>query len=326
MSEVIEVKREKLKYERMLSKDLWQKLRNEEEAIEAVWEMKSGESGFLCSCDAHEYWTHKSRPEIRECKNCNKQHRVRSGTIFEHSKLPLLTWLRAIHFVVQDKRGISTLQLKRMLGLCSMATSWLMLMKIRKALVERDSQYKLSGTIELDGAYFVNDMKELKEKPYKTHSKGCVFVAIEQKKWVDSKGQEKMKAGFAKIMMDSFGHETRKGVESFVRQSIKPRSFIKTDGKFKHFPKVKTESKTISGDKEKMENHLPWVHKFISNAKRWVLGTHHGSISKKYLPFYLGEYTYRFNRRHDPNSLYNRALSACVLATPIRSPALTGNA
>ncbi|MCP3678987.1 MAG: transposase, partial [Gammaproteobacteria bacterium] len=67
--------------------------------------------------------------------------------------------------------------------------------------------------------------------------------------------------------------------------------------------------------KEILDDWLPWVHKFISNAKSWILGTHHG-VDAKYLAQYLSEYTYRFNSRHDPDSLLFRALGACVHATP----------
>ena len=325
--EVIKSNTEILKYKRVIVKDLWKQLESESDAVEALWSIKLGDAGFCCrSCKGTKYWKHSSRSEIRECSSCHRQHRVRAGTLFEHSKLSLLVWLRAIGYVMQDKRGVSALQLKRIMGLPSMATSWLMLMKIRKALVERDSIYKLSGTVELDGAYFVNDHKLKKEKPYRNHTKAAVFVAVEQKSWVDEAGRPKMRAGFAKVMLDPAGQETRSNLVKFVRQSIKPTSLVKTDGKHKNLPDVRTDSRAVSGDKRSVQAHLPWVHKFISNAKRWILGTHHGRISSKYLPYYLGEYTYRFNRRHDPKSLYARALSACILSAPIRAHALAGNA
>ena len=72
-----------------------------------------------------------------------------------------------------------------------------------------------------------------------------------------------------------------------------------------------------------MNEWLPWVHKFISNAKAFLIGTHHG-VEAKHLERYLAEYTYRFNRRHDPNGLFARAVTACSLATPITAQALLG--
>ena len=84
---------------------------------------------------------------------------------------------------------------------------------------------------------------------------------------------------------------------------------------------VDVDYRVVGTDKEILDHWLPWIHKFISNAKSWLIGTHHG-VESKYLAQYLAEYTYRFNRRHDPDSLFSRALAACVLATPTRSGTL----
>ncbi|MCB9025126.1 MAG: transposase [Bdellovibrionaceae bacterium] len=62
----------------------------------------------------------------------------------------------------------------------------------------------------------------------------------------------------------------------------------------------------------------------MSNAKTWILGTHHGLQSSKYLELYLAEYTYRFNRRHDPDGLFHRALKACSIAIPKTNYELSG--
>jgi transposase-like protein len=323
----MEIVQEKMRYERVLTKDIWNKLQDESKARSWLWEMKLGADGFKCrKCGHKEFWEHLSRAEVKECQSCGTQHRLRTGTIFENSKISILTWLRAIFFVTQDKRGVSAWQLKRFLGLKSMATSWLLLMKIRKAFLDRDATYKLKGIIELDGAYFAKDPILIAEKPYIQSTKRAVFVAVEQKRWVDENGKAKMKAGFAKVCIDQFGQETKEGAEKFVKQSIKPRSILKTDGKntYKKLNDVEVQHKALTGDEQTLREHLPWVHRFISNSKRWLLGTHHGRISHKYLPYYLAEYTYRFNRRHDPNSLFHRALSACIQSTPITQPALTG--
>jgi transposase-like protein len=322
----METVREIRRYEQVLTKDLWKKLVSEEEARRHVWKLKFGDAGFSCRrCQSSKYWEHHSKTELRTCKSCGTQHRVRAGTIFEHSKLPLLKWFEALYFVMQDKRGVSCLQLKRMLGLSSMGTAWLMLMKIRKALSDRDAHYQLDGVIELDGAYFVKD-PELVAKGYEVlNKKKAVFVAVEQKQWTDDKGRTKSRAGFAKVYMDENLTETKESAEKFIKQSIKLKATLKTDGKIKTLSR-KSDAKALSGDRKLTEEHLPWVHKFISNAKTWILGTHHGRIESKYLRYYLAEYTYRFNRRHDPNSLFYRALSACVLSAPLRAHALTGNA
>jgi len=89
-------------YRRMKSVDIFKEIDTEEKAREWVWRCRFSGKTFVCPhCENESYWQHKRRPEIRQCDVCFKQIRVRVGTIFEHSKLPLLTWIRAIGFVMQ---------------------------------------------------------------------------------------------------------------------------------------------------------------------------------------------------------------------------------
>jgi len=297
-------------------------INSEASARQFAWKMKLGEAGFACVCGESRYWQHEARAEIKQCSGCGKQHRLRAGTIFENSKIPILTWLRAIHFVMLDKRGISALQLQRHLSLGSYQTAWSMLLRIRRSLGLRDDQYQLSGKIEFDGAYFVNDPERLAQKHFSGNKKGAVLIAVEQKEWVDAKGNKKSKAGFAKVLITQSTKETKKEAEKFISKAIKPDSTIVTDGRFKDIRNYQTNSKAVSGNPQAVQEHLPWVHNFISNSKRWLMGTHHGRSSSKYLQHYLAEYTFRFNRRHDPDSLFSRALAACCEAKPLTLHAL----
>lgn len=212
---------------------------------------------------------------------------------------------------MQGTRGISALELQRILKMKSYGTTWTMLHKIREALRQRDLQYKLSKYIELDGATF--GKKE-------TGNQIDVLVAIESKDWIDAKGRPKSRAGFAKVMI---GAETKENAQSFVKTAMTAGAMVNTDGSpsLINLKGVDVDYRVVGTDKEVLDHWLPWVHKFISNAKSWLIGTHHG-VESKYLAQYLAEYTYRFNRRHDPDSLFSRALAACVLATPTRSGTL----
>lgn len=92
---------------------------------------------------------------------------------------------------------------------------------------------------------------------------------------------------------------------------------------FREFENVDADWRQMNGDHDELNRWLPWVHRIISNAKAWIIGTHHG-VEAKYLKEYLAEFTYRFNRRHDPNSLFSRAFTACSVAIPVTIPALLG--
>lgn len=109
------------------------------------------------------------------------------------------------------------------------------------------------------------------------------------------------------------------GRQKFISKSIKPGAVINTDASlaFVHAAVhgVDLDYREMDSKQDKINDWLPWVHRFISNAKTWIIGTHHG-VRSQYLDLYLAEYTYRFNRRHDPDSLFHRAFSAMSQADP----------
>ncbi len=192
-------------------------------------------------------------------------------------------------------------------------TAWRILHKVREALRQRDEIYKVGNIIELDGGVFGKR---------ETGNQTDVLVAIETKEWIDKKGRIKSKAGFAKVVVAS---ETKEEVQEFVNKEIEKNSTLHTDrgSAIIHVTGVEVEHLAVTGNKELLDHWLPWVHKFISNAKSWIVGTHHG-VESKYLAPYLSEYTFRFNRRHDPDSMFFRALGACVYASPKTSQVLFG--
>ena len=174
---------------------------------------------------------------------------------------------------------------------------------LRSCLQRRDELYKLKELIELDGAVFGKRH---------TGNQSTVLVAIEAKNWVDERGRAKSKAGFVKVSVSA---EQKEKVQSFVDRNRTLGSMVNTDGEkaILDIKNVDHDYQVVSGDKTIIDCWLPWVHKFISNVKSWVLGTHHG-VSSKYLGLYLAEYAYRFNRRHAPDTLFHRALVACTLS------------
>jgi len=303
-----------MRYERMKFCKILSELDSEEKARVWIWLAKFDGKEFICpKCRNENYYQHHKNPEVRECKKCHFEVRLRADTIFQKSKTPLLIWLKAICFVTQGKRGISALELQADLGMKSYGTTWILLHKIREALRQRDEKYRLKNIIELDGAVFGRRQ---------TGNQTEVLVAVETKDWIDQKGRKKLKAGFAKIVV---AKETKKEAQRFVDKAIEKNSMVNTDGSpsLIHLENVDIDYQVVGSNQETLDHWLPWVHKFISNAKSWIVGTHHG-VEAKYLNQYLAEYTFRFNRRHDPDSLFFRALGACVHAKPITSQVLCG--
>src|SRR5574341_583581 len=89
--------------------------------------------------------------EILRCKACKKEFSVITGTIFEDSHIPLETWIRASILLSSSKKGISSHQISRMLGI-TQKSAWFMMHRIRFAFKDKLSK-KLKGTIEADETY-----------------------------------------------------------------------------------------------------------------------------------------------------------------------------
>lgn len=291
-----------MKYSKFEGMSFFASFRTEKKARDFAWRTKFDGRRFVCpACEHKRFWEFDCEPEIRKCRKCGRHVRLRVGTMFENSKISMLTWLRAIYFVMSSKRGISALELQRRLQIRQYVTALKILKTIRHALMERDSRYTLKDTIELTGTTFCSNASTAKK----------VIVAIETKQWVDDRGRRKTKAGFAKVLIED--EITTEIATEFVAETILPGAKISTTADYP-LPEVRGVKPRRFKSAEERFDGLPWVHRFISNAKVWIAGTHHG-VDQKFLHLYLAEFAFRFNRRHDPDSLFHRALYAMMLTT-----------
>ena len=108
--------------------------------------------GFVCpECGCKEAYYLTTR-KAYQCRHCRHQTSVTSGTVMHRTHLPLTIWFWAIYLCATDKRGISAKGLARQLEL-SYETAWYLLVRIRKAMSDRDKNYFLNGVIEMDETY-----------------------------------------------------------------------------------------------------------------------------------------------------------------------------
>ena len=257
--------------------------------------------GFRCpKCEHDQYYVINSRRlKLFECKQCGHQDTVTAGTILENTRTQLRKWFLAIYLAAQDKRGVSALLIAKEVEV-AYSTAWLMLQKIRHGMTERDSLYALDGIVEMDDTYF--------GAPAKGGKRG--------------RGTEKTKVVVG-ISLNSLGHplfakmkvvENLKGetLLDFARNFITQGTNIVSDGLNSY--RVFTSSDFIHNpllfDTQKHPTHLQWLHTIISNAKTFINGTYHG-LDSKYLPVYLNEFCYRFNRRKFTGEIFNRLLHCC---------------
>jgi len=132
--------------------------------------------GFHCPRCGHTkaYFT-KTR-KVFQCISCRHQTSVTAHTIFHRTHVPLKKWFWAIFLVGTDKRGCSAKRLEKLIGV-HYETAWLMIHKIRKAMKDRDSFYKLNHFIEMDDSYFGGSASGKRGRG--ATNKSTVVVAVE---------------------------------------------------------------------------------------------------------------------------------------------------
>lgn len=264
---------------------------------------KRWNNGFTCpKCNHREYYYIKTR-KLYECKHCHHQTSITAGTILHKSKLTLTTWFWAIYLVSHDKRGKSALSLSQVLNL-NYRTALRLLRKIREAMKERDSSYMLSDIVEMDDAYFGAPRKG---KDGRGTNKAKAVIAL-------SKNRQNHPV-FLRI--EVINQVSIKEIQRVTQKYVEPGSKIISDGhiSYKSLAELGYSHESKAYYKEDKDEFLKMLHVIIGNVKAYIQGTYHG-LGQKYLQSYFDEYCFRFNRRSNPNELFDRLLNACALAIP----------
>jgi transposase-like protein len=115
----------------------------------ARWSDGVVKSPFVEGGEAYRITT---RPGLYKCKETRQNFSVRQGTIFEESRLPLHKWFFAIFILHSLKKGISSVQIAKTIGV-TQKTAWFMLHRIRYAVEHQDFMRPLDGVVEIDEHY-----------------------------------------------------------------------------------------------------------------------------------------------------------------------------
>jgi len=211
-------------------------------------------------------------------------------------------------FVTNQKLGGSALGLQRILGLGSYQTAWSWLHKMRCAMV-RPGRERLTGCVEVDETYVGGHEEGVSGR--KTKTKSIVVIAAEEN------GR-----GIGRIRLQRIPDVSAASLIPFVQEAVQPGSVVHTDGWGGYNDlgaKGYTHKVTNINRSEQLAHELmPRVHRVAALIKRWVLGTHQGSVSAKHLDYYLDEFTFRFNRRHSRarGLLFYRLLQQALQVEP----------
>jgi transposase-like protein len=272
-------------------------------------------SGFRCPrCSLADAWLTKRG--LLHCRNCDRQVSITAGTIFHGTRSSLRLWLQAMWWVTAQKNGASALGLQRILGLGSYETAWTWLHKLRRAMV-RPGRDQLSGEVEIDET-FIGGVEEGGGRRH-VGKKALVVIAAE------IRGR-----ATGRIRLQVVRDSSAASLLPFVRQAVAPGSLVVTDGlatygALPHAGYVH-QRKVVRGSGDDADMLLPRVHRVASLLKRWLLGTHQGRVERSHLPYYLDEFTFRFNRRASRHRgmLFYRLLQQALAVDPAPYGRLVG--
>jgi hypothetical protein len=260
------------------------------------------------------YWF--SGGNFFECSKCRRRSSLKSGTVMEHSKLPLQIWLLAFLLVSATKKGFSCLEFQRQLGLGRYATAFRLMHKIRVYMGKREALYTLSDMVEYDDCFVTVATKRAEIGKLKrgkgSQRKASVAVAAESVPVENPEtGKSRKVCGYFK--MEVLGKVDRHYVNRFIKKNTEGDIALFTDKNTAYVDIkdiVATHFTVVSG-KEATNDTLRWVHKAISNLKRKLLGINH-MITYKYLQNYLNEFVYKLNRRYFGDRLFDRLVLASI--------------
>ena len=286
--------------------DAW--FATEDKCVAYIKRLRWG-AGFQCpACGGTAGWL--TARDLLRCTACQRQTSVTAGTVFEGTRKPLRSWFQAMWFITNEKLGGSALGLQRLLGLGSYQTAWAWLHKLRRAMV-RPGRDLLSGLVEVDETYVGG--VETGVSGRQTESKSIVVIAVELRE----------PKGFGRVRLRRIPDVSAASLVGFVRDVVVPGAVVRTDGwkGYDSLPKHGYERQRINLSASESPAHvlMPAVHRVASLLKRWLLGTHQGSVSGKHLDYYLDEYTFRFNRRTAKarGLLFYRLMQQAVHTAPV---------
>ena len=205
-----------------------------------------------------------------QCVACRQQVSLTSGTILHNTKTPLTLWFWAAYLVTTDKPGVSALLLQRQLSLRRYETAWMMLHKLRRAMVNAAGE-PLYGEVEVDETWVGGTQAGIRgSRQLKGRRAALVLVAVEKR----GRASGRLRMG----VIPDFKTTT---INNFLTQNVAPGSTIYTDGLksfgslqeagFKHIPRTQPlRSELRKGTK----SVVPFADRAIGNLQQWLVGTH----------------------------------------------------
>jgi transposase-like protein len=238
------------------------------------------------------------RRRVWQCKACGAQTSVTAGTVMHNTQTPLRLWFWAAYLVATHHPGISAVQLRRQLGISRHERAWMMLHKLRRAMVAPE-RAPLKREVEID-EFFLGGYEEGLRGGRARGKKALCGVVVEVR------GQ-----GTGRVRLQVLEDASAGTLGSFLKSTTELGAIVHTDA-WHGYDRLAAEGwdhhrRNQNTASPGEEPYLPRAHRAISNLKAWLHGTHRRA-SQEHLQAYLDEYVFRHNRRGNPHAAFQTLL------------------
>ena len=296
----------------------FQSFGSEESCVEHLVNSRKSD-GITCKCckEVTKHYYIRSIKQFR-CSICRAKTGLRSDTYMADSNLPVHYWYFATYMMTNLTKSLSAREMQRQIGHKFYEPIWYMMHKIRTTMKKRDDLYSIGESLEVDEGYIDTYLTKLEkdERPklistkLKRRTQGIdkdyhtPVLVVAESKYTTNDNKWKPNKSVRYIRLIGLEDRSKEGLSHELTKLLKGGESVVTDGYVAYkdiFKKLGVNHAAIKPESWEpkdviLDEHLPWVHKVLSNFKRNILNAHH-SISHKYIDNYLAEFQYKFNRR-----------------------------
>lgn len=234
---------------------------------------------------------YKCKNNRYKCASTGKYFNVRTGTIFDNTKIPLQKWFLALYIFSSHKKGLSSHQLARDITV-TQKSAWFLLHRLRYAFDHPNFKKVVGNVVEIDEcgiggqSYYKHANKKTKNEEGATISNKTSVIGL----------RERGGNVIAKVITD----RTKETLIPIIKENVAPDSVLMTDELlaykaldeyFEHHSVNHSAKQFVNG-----MAHINGVENFWSHVKRGIDGIYH-QISKEHLQAYIDEFSLRFNTR-----------------------------
>jgi hypothetical protein len=304
--------RSKIQFQKGLSERQFRESYGTEEQCRAALFVWRWPQGFVCPrCGGGRCCEIKTRKLI-QCSACRHQVSVTAGTIFQSTKLQLIVWFQAIYLLTQTKKGISSLELGRRLGV-TQTTAWKVQQKLAQVMRDREAARPVGGPdkrVEMDDAYLGGKRRGGK-RGRGAAAKTPIVVAVETS----------AESHPLRLKLTAVKGFRKAEIRKLSARALVPGTRVISDGLscFAAVTQAGCQHEPIltgSGARAVQIPAFKWVNTTIGNIKNAIRGTHH-AIRPRHVPRYLAQFEYRFNRRYRLEDMIPRLAWAALRSPPM---------